>query len=484
MACVANRGALVICNNRRLSESPANPYAATAYGESSQWLAASLAIILVGGCLFNNIIRWYPFPVGRSANEVVGLEDNLAGIIVNISFFGVALISAMIAGGARVPKGAASLVGVYCAFILGQAFVREEVLLEALRSLAWTMHFAGAIYLGDLVGRRPALLRQSLGLLLAGQCASVVCGLAIAVAKPGSVNLGMGHSWEFHQYSRGEFFFLWVPPVLTVALGVAWLRVRGGGVVWRRWVVAGVVATVVLLSLLTMTRTFVFGILLVLLAAGVYVKRFSVMAVVSGVVGAVFISERVFTDALLFLRVISDDPLVEFTGGRQELNVLLLETFLGSPWIGVGAQEVRGVIATSAVLAKSEHGYTSHLASFGVVATLYFIYMAHAAMCALRELWKILIGRYERGLEMVPVVACLAGLALFTVSSGFIGLLGAASSYGDWLGVFLIQVFLGLSSRWDRNDGMSGLMRVYLGFPGKWLGGWNSIGRILRLCAH
>ncbi len=411
-------------------------------GVTPQWIRVILAVVLIGGCFFNNVVRWYPFPVGRSANEMVGLEDNLNGIVFNVFLFAVALVASVREGGFAIPRRASALVGCYCFVIAVQSFFREELLLEAARSLAWILHFGSALYLGACIGRRPELTRLALKYLLFGQCLSVIIGAGIAIQIPGSVNVGLGMSWEFSQYSRGEFFFLWVPPVMTVALGVAWLRegvaIRG----WRWWLVLSVVCVVVLLSVLTMTRTYVFGIMLVLWVVVMSVKRIALLSIACGVIGAVLLSERLLTEALLFLRVIADDPLVEFTGGRQELNKVLLETFAGSPWVGVGGQEMRRVILSSALIAKSEHGYTSHLASFGVAAFLYFGFMAYAAVCVWKDILAQMGGLVNRRGPSSAWRACLWGMTAFTVSSGVVGLMGAASSFGDWAGLLCVQIFL------------------------------------------
>ena len=74
--------------------------------------------------------------------------------------------------------------------------------------------------------------------------------------------------------------------------------------------------------------------------------------------------------------VVDFDPNIDLSNGRADLNKVNLRTFRESPAFGQGADEARQLVPGSDSVAKSEHGYTVHLASYGLFGLLFFAYVA------------------------------------------------------------------------------------------------------------
>src|SRR4051812_7097635 len=93
-------------------------------------------LLVCFGIFFNDILRWYPFPEGRSLNDLKSIEDNILGIVNNgltyTAILGLLLLTRRVR---RQPFDRHSLlIYGYCAFILCQPLLRPDPRTEMLRA--------------------------------------------------------------------------------------------------------------------------------------------------------------------------------------------------------------------------------------------------------------------------------------------------------------------------------------------------------------
>lgn len=412
-----------------------------------------LLCLVATGVFFNNILRWYPFPEGRSANDLSSLDDTLLGIVVNLTLLSVILVLLLVDRSTYRIRVPSAILGLYCLYIAVQAFFRENQLMETARSASWIVMLVTAERLGTYISVTEQRVHAFVGAVFWSLVSTTCIGLAIALYLPGSVNWGMGISNDFTQSARGEFFFLWIPPVVTAALSTCYLG-KSSSIGLRSKVAAlFVLATASALCVITLTRTYVFGILLVIFLVLLARTRYAWAGVILvGLMAFVVFPE--FLESVLISLRIRLDPSTDFTTGRLDLNRFLLELFSQSPLFGVGAQEMRVQIAGASTRGTTEHGYTSHLASYGIFSLLFLGYLLYGIFASIR----LLVGIRRR--SRLPDAhfgkegTAVASLAVFTALTGFVGLLGAASSFGDWLGLLFVAMSIGLGQRLPAADPM------------------------------
>jgi hypothetical protein len=197
--------------------------------------------------------------------------------------------------------------------------------------------------------------------------------------------------------------------------------------------------TATALCFVTLTRTYVFGIILAI-AIILYARtRYAWAGLLSLCLLGFMMFPHVLVSTLESLRIVIDMPAEDFTTGRLDLNRFLVEQFSESPVFGVGAQEMRVRIALANTKGTTEHGYVSHFAAYGIFALLFLWYMFNGLFVAIRIIINVKRKR-EADRERADIQrVAIASLAIFTVLSGFVGLLGASSSFGDWLGIIFVS---------------------------------------------
>jgi hypothetical protein len=406
--------------------------------------------LIVVGILFNNILRWYPFPAGRSANDLSTLEDNYIGIVVNISLFSLVLLLLLFERSTFRVSWTSLLLFGYCLYIAIQTLFRDNQAMEALRSASWIAMLLSAERAGHYFGSSPERIRVFQSTVLLGLIFTTVLGLAVAMYMPGSVNWGLGYASEFTQSARGEFFFLWIPPVVTAALATDYIG-RNNALDPRVRAVATVTLVIAtILCGITLTRTYVFGIVLVVMIVLYGRTRYAWFAVIiCGVLGCIAYPEVIF-NLLASFRILLD-PNADFSTGRFDLNKFLLDTYFQNPVFGTGAHEMRYRISTANTIGTTEHGYTSHLASYGSFAGLFFAYLFLAGWSAVKLVHDgRRFGKTQDSVNERALGIAAASLSIFTVLSGLVGLLGAASSFADWLGLIFVSMCATFSGAFSR----------------------------------
>jgi hypothetical protein len=400
--------------------------------------------LIVIGIFFNNILRWFPFPEGRSANDLSTLDDTIYGIVVNLTTIACILLLILFERSTRRFSVHSALLVSYCTYIAAQAAFRDHAIMEILRAASWILMLLSADLVGSVLCSTPTGSRLFIGTLFWSLVATTALGLGIAAVLPGSVNWGLGISNSYTQSARGEFFFLWIPPVLTAALSTCYLGKASSTGPKSRAMAILILTAASALCTATLTRTYVFGIILVLSLILFARTRYAWVAISAACILVFVLVPELFFSLMTSLRIYVD-PSVDFTNGRNDLNAFLLDLFSQSPLFGVGAQEMRDRIAHAKTYGFTEHGYTSHLASYGIFALLFFGYMIYGAISSANLLFVTRRNRTLLHTQLGIDATAAASLSIFTIVSGFVGLLGAASSFGDWLGIVFVSMTVGLN---------------------------------------
>jgi O-antigen ligase len=388
--------------------------------------------------LYNNILRWYPFPAGRSANDFITLEDNLFGIVVNLALYaGILLLTLCDRRSFRIPLFAVPLY-LYSAYIGVQAAFRPEPAMELVRSLGIIAMMLSANRLAVLLGTDARFLGYFVKRLWGALLGTVFLGVLIGLLKSNSVNWGSGRSPSFEQLDRAEFFFFHLLPYPTVALSLAVLSAPRG---WRS--ASGALALVSLaliftLALMTMTRSIIFSCLLVALAFLLQRSRPWFFAVATAAVVAALLLPALTRDLAVQTRVNADEDM-DFTTHRATLVALNIEMFLESPLFGLGAQEARRRILASESIAKTEHGYAIHFSSYGLFALLFIGHVVFSLGVALRMIWQRLSIPHLTP-AMKGLLAAVAASAIATAGLGLVWLFGSGSAFYDWMGLFVLSL--------------------------------------------
>src|SRR2546428_2950211 len=92
----------------------------------SQRVRIVLFWIVAGGILYNNLLRWYPFPAGRSANDLASLGSNLAGIVVNVAIYCALVVGVLFSGATPLLARRSRLLQGYCLYLALQAPFRAD----------------------------------------------------------------------------------------------------------------------------------------------------------------------------------------------------------------------------------------------------------------------------------------------------------------------------------------------------------------------
>ncbi len=402
-----------------------------------QQLQAVLCAIVGFGVLYNNVLRWYPFPAGRSANDLASLEDNLFGIVVNVSLYCMILLLACSdSQSLRVAPTSVPLL-LYSTFVLAQVVLRPDPLMELARSFALVVAMLSADRLATLLSADASFFSRFLRWLWLAWVGSVFLGLCIGLLKTDSVNWGAMYGLSsFAQSNRAEFFFFHLLPYPAVGLSLAILTAPNCRRLEGMVALASVVVIMGLASL-TLTRSMIFSCLLVLLLFLYQRSRRSVWVLVALALAGVLLVPGAVQDLAIRARVYSPDPDVDLTNARAALFAVDIDTFYASPFVGVGAQEARRRVSESESKAKTEHGYTGHLSSYGVVGVLFFVFVLRSVAISLR---MVLGDRRPGGAGGPPWSIAVAAAAIATAGLGTVWLFGSASAFYDWLGFLFLSL--------------------------------------------
>jgi O-Antigen ligase len=394
--------------------------------------------LVVLGVVYNDILRWYPFPAGRSANDFITLQDNLMGIAVNIALYSCILLLTLLDGRSfRIPLFSVPLY-LYAAYIALQAAFRPDPAMELVRSLGIIAMMLSANRMAVLLGTDPRFLGYFTKRLWLAFVATLFAGVLIGLTKSNAVNWGAGRSPAFEQVDRAEFFFFYLLPYPTVALSLAALS---GPRRWRN--ASGSLAVVSLalifgLALMTMTRSIIFSCLLVALAFLLKRSRGWFFAAAAAATFAAFLLPALTRDLAVQTRVYSEDD-ADFTTHRAALVALNIEMFLESPVFGLGAQEARRRILASESVAKTEHGYSIHFSSYGLFALLFIGHVLFSLSTSMRMIWSRLSLQHLSP-EMEGLKTAAGASALATAGLGLVWLFGSGSAFYDWMGLFFLSL--------------------------------------------
>lgn len=405
------------------------------------WPAWKLLIGLVcAGIVFNNLLRWYPFPPGRSANDMATLDTNLLGIVVNVFLYAAILLTVIFTRSFRLLQYRSWLLVLYCAYLALEVPFRASPLSEAARSGAMILMLLSADWMAAVVvssARHASLFFRSVWWTMV---LTVVAGLVVGLFLPDAVNWGSDRSPSFAQTVRAEFFFFYVLPHYGFALSLAtvMLTMRRPGV---RFVIAlGAAVLVLVLAVLTQTRTMIFSLLLVAL---VFLFRYARKTLVM-VTAVLVVSSACWPAALAkvgdHLRVspfMTADSAVDATTGRLVLVMINVQSFRDSPIFGQGAVETRRRVEVSDSIAKSEHGYSLHLASSGVFSFLLFAYVIQGLIAAMKILLR---GDHGPGSPVIgPYAIATAAVAMASFVTGFFWTFSSATAFYEWFAIFFVS---------------------------------------------
>jgi hypothetical protein len=414
---------------------------AFAHGTAAPSHRARLALfwIVAAGILYNNLFRWYPFPAGRSANDLESLASNLPGIVVNIAIYCALLAGVLLSGATTLLVRRSRLLQVYCLYLVLQAPFRSDALAECIRSFAMAVMLLSADWLAAIVFGAPRYAAQFLRRMWCVMVATILVGLLIGLLLKDAVNWGNGLSQSFENQNRAEFFFFYVLPQFAFALSFAVLlgTYRRPGVLFLTALMA--ISLITLLAGRTMTRTITFSIALIVL---VFLFRFArrtlvVVGIVVAISAAAFPGEALqVASKLRVADFFASEPSVDPTNGRLFLVLTNLQSFADSPVFGQGAVEARRRVEASGSRARTEHGYSIHLASSGLFALFLLAFVLQGVMAAFEILLK------RRGLPQDPFdpyAVAIGALALASFVTGFFWTFSSATNFYDWVAVFFVS---------------------------------------------
>jgi O-antigen ligase len=269
---------------------------------------------------------------------------------------------------------------------------------------------------------------------------TVVAGLVVGLVLPDAVNWGHDRSPSFAQTVRAEFFFFYVLPHYGFALSLAivLLTIRRPGV--RFLVALGAAVLIPALAVLTQTRTMIFSMLLVALVFLFrYARKTFVLASAVVVLSLAWwpVAVANVADHLRVSSFVSADAEIDATTGRLVLVMINLQSFRDSPIFGQGAVETRSRVEASDSIAKSEHGYSLHLASSGLFSLLLFAYVIQGLVAAIR----ILLRREHGPRQPVvgPYALAIAALAMASFVTGFFWTFSSATAFYEWFAIFFVS---------------------------------------------
>jgi hypothetical protein len=410
-----------------------------------QWLL--IAVFLV-----NNVLAYFPFPDGRSQNHIKSLSGNLPWILSNLGIFVIALLGSFrdLAKSFRYCWGPTFVMSAYVMWLFFQGVGRTDPYLELLRSGAFALNYLSAIgvaagFWGSSEEERTEGASRLQRALIFGTMLSVAMGLVVAVYVRGSVSWGQLDP-SLDQDVRAEFFFFHVMPNLGVQALVSAL-------VFRPWkasqsaLLSGFAALLVGGVLLTRTRSYTLPVLMTMIwAAYLCYGRWRafrrlvavlLMVLLGGLLVRSDLASNLSSQVQAFLRIdVSSGREKDWTNSRGELNRYLVWLFQQRPMVGHGAEETRRLIYTSHTAAKSEHGYTVHLASFGIPALLFFLYFGWGLVRGAVAIFR-LPGMSEVADPQREALLTSASVAVAGALLGLTGALGSASGINDWLILFL-----------------------------------------------
>ena len=395
-----------------------------------------LILLVCAGIVFNNLLRWYPFPAGRSANDMTTLDTSMLGIIVNVFLYSAILAVVVLIRSSRLRHYRSWPLLLYCLYLALQVPFRANPPIEALRSWAMILMLLSADWLAAVVISSPRRAVPLLRSIWWTMVATLVIGLVIGLALEDSVNWGNDLSPSFAQTARAEFFFFHVLPHYGFALSLAVMVLtrRRPGV---RFLAALVTAALIpALALRTMTRTMIFSLMLVALVFMFrYARRSLLLVSAVGVLSLLFWPAAMsgVADRLRVSAFLSSDPGVDATNGRLFLVMTNLQSFRDSPVFGQGAVEARRRVEVSASRAKSEHGYSLHLASSGVFSLLLFAYVVQGLAAGIR-----IVLRREQG-SVGPFGVAIAAVAITSFFTGFFWTFSSATAFYEWVGIFFVS---------------------------------------------
>jgi hypothetical protein len=411
-----------------------------------QWL---LIALVCAGIVFNNVLRWYPFPAGRSANDISTLDAGLLGIIVNILLYSAVLAVIVLSRSSALRHYGSRPLQLYCLYLALQAPFRAHPMIELVRSGAMIVMLLSADSMAAIAVGSPRYAIRFLHRIWWTLVGTVLIGLVIGLVLQDSVNWGNGLSPSFLEKRRAEFFFFHVLPHFVFALSLAVLvfTMRRPG---PQFLVAlGMVILLPILAERTMTRTMTFSLIVITL---VFLFRYARKALL--LAGAVVVVAIVFwpgamanvAERLRLTEVVSNRSVdvaaggrsVDIaTGGRLFLVLTNLRSFRDAPIFGQGAVETRRRVEASKSVATSEHGYSLHLASSGVFSFLLFAYVIQGLAAAIK------IVRFRDHASVPPGIGpygiAIAAVAMTSFVIGFFWTFSSATAFYEWLTIFFVS---------------------------------------------
>jgi hypothetical protein len=403
--------------------------------------------MLVLGAIFSyvclqNFFKWLPFSPGRSANDLLSLQDNYPSIIGSLLLFATILLAL-----ARPVLKELKLttldyvVGAFCVFLFLQVAIRDSHLRELVRSCALFASISSSVLLGKYFAAEERRLRWLLTTLKWSLLFSTIFGCAVALIRPAAVNWGSlsGLACVGTMPCRAEFFFFSITPVILVSL--LWRSFSRE----RKYSMAQLAAgfAVAVLALLTRTRQFMLTIAVSGLLSFMMWAKSRRSRLLTLLIGAIAVTLALAVIGFPFIKTILqysrlvpepealalDPHSADWSSGRLQLLFYLWDLFRQAPIFGLGGDHVRELISHAPLEAKTEHGFAFYLAAYGCFGALFLIYIFWSFLNGLRTLFQVFIGR-------VPIessVATVAVIALPLFLFGLFGIFGSATNPNDWL---------------------------------------------------
>ena len=390
---------------------------------------ARLALQVIGvAFLFNLVLRFYPWPNGFTLNNLRSLSSNIVGITFSLLFYTTMLVILT----RTIRQGSTLRLQFFfvpfAIFLALSPLFRPFPVNEVVRDISLILLLGSAAVaataLNDL---DPMTLTRLMFWPSSAILVSYVLSMAIAFIRPGSVMWGSFLLRNVHD--RGEFFFFFVPPHISLAfiiIGTASARGRSSSLS----VIALVLFPVLMaMSFRTHTRTYILGLLLLAgLLVIARVGRRTALAVLVGLAVAVVLAG--FLPLVLSqLRLDSFGKRgIDATNGRASLLTQVFQAFRSNVAFGSGADALRRRVLSSDSVAKTEYGIFGYLGSFGLLSAPLFACLVLSWTRSARRLWHA--SQRPARINVKRVLDCV-NLANFPLT--FFWLLGSATAFYDWL---------------------------------------------------
>jgi O-Antigen ligase len=320
------------------------------------------------------------------------------------------------------------------------SFIRSNLIEELPRSIVMAFSIWTGLMMGNCIGSNPAMIKKFSKILL-------FFGVFIALL---SITTNIGVVSAVNGFSIGRSNRLWttafgiVDPVSMIAAGLYLLQESNDKTIVSKFSLMLLTTIAFLLLLFSSTRSFLIQ-TLIILAVSLIAKMprngrqiTLVLMIFTSLIGVLFLISLSDASNIAILNTfgfVDGAGEVKLEKSRGILNDYLIELTASNPYIGVGMNTVKETAQQIRGAAKTEYGYSLHMASFGV-----FVAMPFYLVMGISGFFQPLVKIYNSSKRNIKNSNVLYSMSIGAVLAGFNGYYGQATSitqftYLMWIGI-------------------------------------------------